>query len=359
MKKNLLSLFSLLALGSGAALAQTAPPVLNNPPVAPVPAAAPAAAVGAPAAAPAVADPFLLGRTYRVETVQGTTFTGVLVSMSLTALEFDAKELGHLTLERAQIRRADLQGPIPPTTKAGYYDIGNGNRLFFAPTGRGLRKNEASLQDVDVYLLGINYGITDNISLGGYMSIIPGLSLDQQLLVFTPKISYPIRDNLNVGFGLLYVRVPNFDSQGTGTGAGIGYGALTYGGADNNFTVGLGYGFVQGNIGSTPILQVGGQRRVSRRISLLSENYIVADANAGMGGLYGLKINWRRTSLGLGAVYYYEFGHDEQRANYYYNPNNGQYTTTYQTVRVPGQGFSSYVIPLYIDFTFRFGKGVK
>lgn len=343
MKKKLLPLFCVLALSGRAALAQTAPPVLNSPSTATVPAS----------------DPFLLGRTYRVETLQGTTFTGVLVSMSLTSLEFDAKELGHLTLERGQIRRADLQGPLPPTTKAGYYDIGNGNRLFFAPTGRGLRKNEGTLQDVDVYLLGVNYGITDNISLGGYMSVVPGLSLDQQLLVFTPKISYPIRDNLNVGFGLLYVRVPNFDSQGTGTGAGIGYGALTYGSADNNFTVGLGYGFVQGDIGSTPILQVGGQTRVSRRISLLSENYIVADANAGMGGLYGLKINWRRTSLGLGALYYYAFGHDELQNNSYYDYNTGQYINNYQTVHVGGEGFSSYIVPLYIDFTFRFGKGVK
>ena len=123
--------------------------------------------------------------------------------------------------------------------------------------------------------------------------------------------------------------------------------------------MGLGYGFVQGNIGSTPILQVGGQTRVSRRISLLSENYIVADANAGMGGLYGVKINWRRTSLGLGALYFYEFGHDEQQASYNYNQNTGQYTTSYQNVRVGGQGFSSYVIPVYVDFTFRFGKGVK
>lgn len=357
MKKRLLYLCCVLALGSGAALAQTAPPVLSSPPVAPAPVVAPAATPGA--AFSTAADPFLLGRTYRVETMQGTTFTGMLVSMSLTSLEFDARELGHLTLERAQIRRADLQGVLPPTTKAGYYDIGNGNRLFFAPTGRGLRRHEATLQDVNVYLLGVNYGITDNISLGGYMSVVPGLSLDEQFLVFTPKISYPIRDNLNVGFGLLYVRVPNFDSQGTGTGAGIGYGALTYGGADNNFTVGLGYGFVQGNIGSTPILQVGGQTRVSRRISLLSENYIVADANAGMGGLYGVKINWRRTSLGLGALYFYEFGHDEQQASYNYNQNTGQYTTSYQNVRVGGQGFSSYVIPVYVDFTFRFGKGVK
>ncbi|MDQ2770899.1 MAG: hypothetical protein M3Y54_10420, partial [Bacteroidota bacterium] len=309
MKHFLLPLFALLALAGGPVLAQTTPPVLNTPPTAPPPASPPPAATlpaGAPSDAP---DTYLLGRVYRVETQQGTTFTGTLVSISLKALEFDANELGHITLERSQIRRADLQGPravtVAGTGKPGYYDIGNGNRLFFAPTARGLRQGEAVLQDVDVFLVGINYGVTNSLSVGGYISIFPGAALDEQFVMFTPKLSYPISEKLHAGFGLLYVRVPSFDSRGSGTGAGIGYGALTYGSADNNLTAGLGYGFVQGEIGSTPIIELGGQTRVSRLVSLVSENYIVADSHAGMAGLYGMKFNWRTASLGLGALYYY------------------------------------------------------
>ena len=49
----------------------------------------------------------------------------------------------------------------------------------------------------------------------------------------------------------------------------------------------------------TPVLQVGGQKRISRRVSLISENYLIANSHAGFGGLYGAKINWRRTSLAL------------------------------------------------------------
>ncbi|GAB3649630.1 hypothetical protein GCM10027594_24910 [Hymenobacter agri] len=330
-------------------------------------------------AAPPAADPFQLGRTYRVETVQGSVFSGVLVSMSLTALEFDSKELGHLKLERGQIRRADLQDappvapapaataavasapavatPTRPTTgKSGYYDIGNGNRLFFAPTARNLREGEAVLQDVDVFLAGINYGVTDHLSMGGYISLFPGAELSNQFLALTPKLSYPISEKLYAGAGLLYVRIPTFDSHGSGYGAGIGYGALTYGSADNNFTVGLGYGFVEGKIGSTPMLQIGGQTRVSRLISLVSENYVVADHAAGMAGLYGIKFNWRRTSLGLGALYLYEFEHEETQYNSYYTPG-GQYVQTMQTVNTGGRGYSTNVLPVYVDFSFRFGKG--
>ena len=122
-------------------------------------------------------------------------------------------------------------------------------------------------------------------------------------------------------------------------------------------TAGLGYGFFEGKIGSTPILQLGGQKRISRRVSLISENYIIADSKAGMGGLYGVKINWRRTSLGLGAAYLYTFPYDETETYTYYN--GSQNITQTQTYRRGGEGFSTYIFPVYIDFTFRFGKGAK
>jgi len=281
--------------------------------------------------------------------------------MSLTKLEFDTPELSHLSLERTQIKRADLQGPTVATaaaTKPGYFDIGNGNRLFFAPTARGLRQGEATLQDVNVYLVGLNYGLTRNISIGGYASLAPGLSPNQQLLVLTPKVSLPISEKVHVGAGLLYARVPKFDSNDNANGVGIGYGVVTYGSADNNLTFGLGYGFVNGDIGSTPVLQLGGQVRISRRVSLVSENYILADSRAGMGGLYGIKINWRRTSLGMGAAYLYAFGYDKTETSTYYN-TNGQPVTTTQTYHYGNDGVSTYILPVYYDFTFRFGKGTR
>lgn len=341
MKHYLLPLILALGLAGAPAHAQTAPPP-------------------APAAAPLPEETYLLGRSYRVETQQGTTFTGTLVSMSLTKLEFDAQEMGRVSLERTQIRRADLQGPAAAgvTNKPGYFDIGNGNRLFFAPTGRGLRKGENSLQAVSLYLVGANFGITDYISLGGYVSLIPGIGLGNQFIMLTPKVSIPVSSKVHVGIGALYLRIPDFDgSLERSYGVGILYGAATYGSADDNVTAGLGYGFFEGDIGSTPLLLIGGQKRVSRRISLISENYILADSQAGMGGLYGIKINWRRTSLGLGAAYAYTFPHDQTETYTYYNGT--QFVTTTQTYRQGGSGFSTYILPVYYDFTFRFGKSVK
>jgi hypothetical protein len=98
--------------------------------------------------------------------------------------------------------------------------------------------------------------------------------------------------------------------------------------------VGLGYGFASGGVGSTPTLLLGGQRRISRKVSLLTENYIIANADAGAFGLYGLKLNWRRTNLGIAAGYFLPFDrrHEEQVL------------------------YTSYIVPVYLDFSFRFGK---
>ena len=358
MKQTVTFLVAALALlGTPVRAQQPAPPVLSSPPTAPAPAAP---VPTTPAAAPAANDPYVLGRTYRVETMQGTSFTAALVSISLTTLEFEAPELGRIKLERAQIRRADLQGgaPVGVAARPGYYDIGNGNRLFFAPTARGLRKGEATLQSVNLFLVGLNYGVSNNFSIGGYLSVVPGLAITDQFLAITPKLSFPISEKLHAGAGLLYIRVPTFDSD-SNFGAGIGYGALTYGGADDNLTLGLGYGFVQGGdaneVGTTPIVQIGGQKRLSRRVSLVSENYLIAESEAGMFGLYGIKINWRRTSLGLGAAYVYTFGYEET-SSYTSYPGTGPPVTVTQKNKVPASGGSTYILPVYYDFTFRFGK---
>jgi len=330
-------LISLLATASVAHAQQ--PAALPGAPTAPAPGMPPAAAPTAPAVAPPKASPgttdFQLGHRYEVTLNSGTTFTGTLTLLSLENLEFDTADLGHLVVPRANLSVARDVSPVGlASQRAGYYDIGSGSRYFFAPSGRNLRRGEGAAQTVNLYLVGVNYGITDNISLGGYVSAVPGVPIDNQLLVFTPKIGTQLSADVNLGAGVLYMRVPNFDSNGRGYGLGLLYGVLTKGSADNNATIGVGYGFAGGNVGSTPVLLVGGQRRISRRVSLMTENYLIANSNSGMGGLYGIKLNWRRTNLGIA----------------------GAYVLPYSVSPGDPQFLSSYIIPVYFDFTFRFGS---
>jgi hypothetical protein len=311
----------------------------------------PPAPAGPPVAPGSAANySFELGQHYRLETQNGS-FSGQLTSMSLTVVELTSPDGTKVSVPRSSIARVlPADGGTPAASRIGanrpsnYYDTGNGNRLFFGPTARGLRKNEATFHDVNVFLVGVNYGVTNYFSIGGYASLIPGISLTEQILVLTPKLSVPLSEKVHVGAGVLYLRVP-YDNNREAAGAGIGYGVATYGTADNNVTLGVGYTFADfGDYDNSDhgavVLQLAGQTRVARRVSLVSENYLIPDSRPVLLGLEGVRLSWPRISLGIAALLYCQFPYE---MNY-----NGYID------REPGE---VYLVPAYVDFTFRFGKG--
>ncbi|MBO0360538.1 hypothetical protein J0X19_21430 [Hymenobacter sp. BT186] len=275
-----------------------------------------------------------VGRRFRVFLRTGTVFDGELTATQPTLLEFLTSDLGVVQVSRRNIIRLEELTSQTSWRQPDRFDIGNGNRMFFQPTARNLRRNEGSVQYISVFVVGLNYGLTNNLSMGAYASLIPGLGLDEQLFALTPKVSAKVSDKFYAGGGLLYLR-------GFGGSAGVFYGNTTFGSADNNFTAGLGYGFSDGDVNRSPVIQLGGQTRISRRVSLISENYILTNRNSGAFGLYGAKINWERTSLGLGAFYLFLYREEDD----FFDTRSRVY--------------SSYIFPLYIDFTFRFGKGSR
>lgn len=283
------------------------------------------------------ASPDSVGRLYRVTLRSGTTFAGTLRAVRPLELEFTTSDPGAVVIARDQITQMELV-PQTETKDAlrhptwGY--VGNGTRVFFAPTARNLQAGEGYAQTIDLFLLGVNYGLTDNFSVGLLASAIPGIGLGNQFVAITPKVSFPVSKTLSVGAGVLYARIPNFDSEFNGYGAGVAYGLATVGSADNNLTFGLGYGFTGGNtdeqgFGKSPVAVLSGATRVSKRLSLMSENYLITSGSGGIGGLYGVRLNWARTTFGIGSFYVAPF---------------------------KSEGAFGYIYPVYLDLSLRFGK---
>jgi hypothetical protein len=167
----------------------------------------------------------IIGQMYSVELRSGTNFLGTLQAATAQDLTFTTKDLGTVTVLRTNLRQLTLL--TPKQASLGFDNVGNGTRLFFAPTARNLRKGEGYVQDIDIVLLGINYGITDNFSIGALVPIVPGLGLN--VFALTPKLSIPVNDKLAFGVGTLFAVVD-------GSTGGIAYGVATYGSADNNVT---------------------------------------------------------------------------------------------------------------------------
>lgn len=298
----------------------------------PAPATSPPVLEAAPLTAPPSVPGEIIGQTYTVEVKSGTAVVGTLTAATAEELSFQTKDLGVLVLKRANIRQLTLL--TPEQARRGFDYQGNGNRLFFAPTARNLRRGEGTVQTIDIFLLGVNYGITDNISMGALFTWIPEAGSDN-FFALTPKVSIPVREQVRLGAGALVV-------LRSGSNFTLAYANGTYGSADNNLTAGVGYAFVQGQYVNTPVFIVGGATRVSRRLSLLNETYILNvkdsyDNATFIGGIAGVRISGQRLSGSLGLMYGF---------------------SSYTNVRSGGGGdsFSGGGALPFAEATYRFGR---
>jgi hypothetical protein len=141
-----------------------------------------------------------------VELRDGTILRGTIVEQDETIMVF-------LTIGGAEVRmlRASIVSirPIRGRVVDGVFQRFDPNysRLLFAPTGRPLRKGDAYFSDFYVFFPGVAYGISDHLSIMGGMSIIPGISLTQQLFYIAPRLGWRPSDNVAVSVGALYASV--------------------------------------------------------------------------------------------------------------------------------------------------------
>ena len=230
----------------------------------------------------------------------GSKLIGRIVEIGESEIQFEMS-LGKMTILRSKIKSVEVVPSSSIRNGTYWFPNPNNTRLYFAPTARNLKKGEGYFADYLFVFPGIAYGITDNITIGGGMSIIPGVDIPDQLFYFTPKIGGEISKDLNVAVGALVATVPDsFDSDAPTT-AGIFYTVGTYGTPDVSVTAGIGYGYVGDEFADRPMVMVGGEKRLSRRISFVTENWMVP----GVDNLiisYGVRFFSESLSVDLGLV---------------------------------------------------------
>lgn len=198
----------------------------------------------------------------------GSRLLGQVLEVTHTTVRVRSA-LGESVVTRDAIVRVETWGRSgrrgeywPPTP--------NRTRLFFAPTGRMLRRGEVYFGDAYLILPSIQVGVTNAVTLGGGMSIAP-FGLDEQVYYLTPKLGLYRSATLNVAVGGVLAGSPRLKRESP---FGIGYGVATFGSDDASVTVGTGLTYSAIGPGK-PLLMIGGERRLSRRIALASENYVL------------------------------------------------------------------------------------
>jgi hypothetical protein len=155
-------------------------------------------------------------------------------------------------------------------------DESNPTRLFFAPTGRTLRRGAGYIGVYEVFYPFVEFGVTDRVTLGGGTPLIFGGDIGAPFW-FTPKVQVYRAERVQTAAGVIHV-------FGVGDKLGIAYVTTTVGTPDSAFTGGLGMGYANGN-GSAPIVMLGGENRVSRRVKILTENWFWSGGGFVSGGV--------------------------------------------------------------------------
>jgi hypothetical protein len=143
----------------------------------------------------------------------------------------------------------------------------NATRLFFAPTGRSLRKGQAYIGVYEFIMPFVQVGVTDRLSVGAGTPLVFGLDDWNRPFWVTPKLQVLDTHSTQIAVGVLHA----FDSDGDG--GGVGYVVGTRGGVQSSVTagVGLAYGSSGGRSG---VLMLGADRQVRRNLKLITENYV-------------------------------------------------------------------------------------
>lgn len=203
---------------------------------------------------------------------------------------------------RVEIPRAEIVTMRSVTLRPGgaaWSEDRNVSRLFFSSTGRSLPKGEGYVSSFWLFFPFVAYGVTDRFTIAGGTPIIPGAF--GELFYLAPKFTLLDRDKTSFSVGTLSFFLTDRIASGN---AGILYGVGTYGSPDNAITLGAGWFYAQtdgyNNISNEPVFMLGGERRISRRVKLVSENWLAV--NPGVDGLIsgGFRFIGDRLSADLG-----------------------------------------------------------
>ncbi|MGE0566788.1 MAG: hypothetical protein AB7O73_02480 [Bacteroidia bacterium] len=235
-------------------------------------------------------DSFSLRSNIIIETTSGSSYIGTVDSISGHKLYLQTEFLGVIQIRLHDIAKISHSNLYLSKGGGSWFSNPNATRYLFAPSAIPLNKREGYYQNAYLLANSVNVGLTNNISVGGGV-VIP------ILFYVTPKVSFKVAKNLHLGAGVLFTQ--SFIND-LGISAGIGYGLITYGNLEHNFTIGSGYGIAQINKEykntPMPILTLNGMTRISKRLSLVTENWFIPR------GGYNVELE-KTDSLGN---YYYE-----------------------------------------------------
>lgn len=221
----------------------------------------------------------------RIETRDGSIIQGELISETDQEVVVRTASSGDITIQKANIVRRQVLSTRAFRNGEYWHENPQSTRYFFVPNAMGLPQGQGYYQNVWIFFNNVNYGVTDNFSLGvGFVPVFLFGATETPIWIL-PKFSIPLQSDLfHVAVGAMIGGV-----VGEG-GFGLLYGMTTYGNRDNNISLGLGYGYADGDISSSPVVTLSGMYRLSKRWYAVTDNYFIPTETDN--GLLNFGVRW-------------------------------------------------------------------
>jgi len=215
---------------------------------------------------------------YKITTLDGRTTIGRLVREDETSVTLDVEQFGEVTIMRGNIRTITEVAEKDFVDGRYWFPNPVSTRYLFAPNAIPMKQGSYYYQNTWIFFNNINYGITDRFSLGAGTVPIFLFGVSALPIWILPKFSL-ISDQIHLSIGGVIGGV-----IGSGGGAaGLLYGTATVGNRNSNLSLGVGFGYVDNDFSSKPVINISGMHRLSLRGYLITENYIFPTENSSEG----------------------------------------------------------------------------
>ncbi|MCX6255222.1 MAG: hypothetical protein NTV31_12190 [Bacteroidia bacterium] len=211
-------------------------------------------------------------RTVRVETIDGNVFVGYVITEDSSNLVIKTENLGDLKIPLNNIKSKTELKEVKKVGSEFWLPNPQSSRYFWAPNGYGLEKGSSYYQNIWILYNQFSFGLSDNFSMGAGMLPLFLFGGASTPIWIVPKLSIPVVENkLNLGTGAFLGTI-----IGEETGVfGLLYGTSTFGSRDKNLSLGLAYGFADGEWLKIPVFNVSFMIRTGPKGYFVSENYVI------------------------------------------------------------------------------------
>ncbi len=247
------------------------------------------------------------GKIYQITMNDGSVVSGTLISDTDREVVIQSGSMGEVRLEKSNIRSMAVVSASDQKTGGIWFANPNPSKYLLGSSAIPLEKKTGYYQNTWIFVNSACYAITNNISIAGGFEIASIMAGGEGPFVFfiNPKASFKIAENFYAGGNILYANtLRTVDDFG---GLATLNGFVTYGNTNNNITAAVGWGWADGEFSSKPLFSVSGMARVSKRIALVSENWILPmspDDDKSIYGVfsYGIRFLGEKTSIDLAFI---------------------------------------------------------